>query len=1604
MKSRKISDSFAIVLVHLLIFYSCIIKCFGKDSYAYTKDTSITKSEKLRICIVENRGSFHRTEKFCPTLEKQTNIECIIGVDRSDCARRISKGYAHFGVFSSEDLVGARWASLEILVTSEIRFHSEPFEYGVVVVVDNEANIHSAADLKSSHLCHPGKGLDNNWNDIISDYLENVMVARGCETEITLPESRIKATANYFAESCKAGPWVNDPMQDKKLKAKYPSLCSLCYNPSVCGVGDKHWGRRGPLYCLTSGSGEIAYVRLDDVKSFFGFTGLTPESDPNNYSYLCPDSHLQPLNVENPCTWIDKPWSVLAAKRSHAQKVQELFREIDVTIEWQQALLQLLESYHVNITSLDFPITIDDYLDKSSGYQSAHSFPACYPPRQIVYCTTNLIEFSKCSWLQEISTVYGIEPNFQYLEGKVACFPSSRGASFSSVSETLNRLNLIPNNCSSSVERFFSRKSCFGNQKSKYCKNNFVGEDGPLRCLKDYGDVAFMNLEAFTNFTAQNKNIKEFRTICPFQNVNKYLKSSDICYLSWTSKGVLLTSKDKSQMRINEIVNALKTMDNHFGKHKFRSGNIPFTLYGPFDQKNNVIFRDATDMLKTNFEFKKTSFERNSEDYFDSLIENNQYCNKSGSKCVLSGILSLITTTKTAARAGTSALKDEKTTKANKLSTNDKNVADKKSVTKKSDFGLSAKTTNGNKASIKLKSSSLVTVKAPEKPKSLSKKNVMNTIHNVTVASPPSSASKERTALPTKKEPIKASNHTRSNTRTIPPEDSILHKHKLLENEQKETKLNIKDPVAFDINFKEDKKEKKVEAKDEDEYNYESDFESYESDFESEVPSTNSSKDNSDVDDEVKSVPTTNIHKERDSGSFEMNSKKSASPTIPYDSIEDTINSHDSGISYDDLAATTSKRSLGSKQKEIYKRGKELMKKITFDEQNFNIFESKQIPYETFMSVYGQRGMTQISTQSESMMLSDEVQTDAIMKSEIWTQCPPKFTKSGLEIVNSKNYNEEKLGVGEGEIEKNNFNDISDDLSFNIEAINNFSKNEFEINFKSISNVNSNDVHKFIENAALTMSNVLDRHSKILELQPSHLPISRGLIKLQFEDNKLLSNTIITKIYTNKNIHNFLLTVHKQQNNQENILCLWDVLLNKQPIKMFKSWSELKCLEMHDHQRDVLVGGCNDGTICLWDVQEFNEWSDESMEMSMIKPCEIVSLSQTVIEFTFDNVVALRSLPYREHKNTKSVFAQSQASQICSLQQSGTVTIWTISRTHFDEVGSLNPRKSDLKFSHVKSRIKLLRNVVIELNNLTKKIPEKEGKLTRKSAFEKTRYYFENDLFNDKVLRELQEIDTNRLNKAKNPFDDDDLLRFNDCTIGLNEILATTDLNYIVAISRLNLADKTRKIFTNESSFVSSTVIKFHPINSNILAVGQANGEVRFMKIYDDDQSPSSHASKNARKSVDTSSSVNNDVLSKSCAFQNIVEKEKKLYDETQALNNLECDELKAFLVNEALSKQFYEHNDARENFKAPFDKNIFNSFEVSPGAVTSIEFNKMGEFMFVIVGKKLRIFNCWLNAKVDHEEKRNIVDVKCVIGADSTEYLILVTNENEVLINKLKH
>lgn len=51
------------------------------------------------------------------------NVIILSLLHRLDCLRRIAKGTVDFSVFSSEDLLAATWANIDVLVTDELRFH-----------------------------------------------------------------------------------------------------------------------------------------------------------------------------------------------------------------------------------------------------------------------------------------------------------------------------------------------------------------------------------------------------------------------------------------------------------------------------------------------------------------------------------------------------------------------------------------------------------------------------------------------------------------------------------------------------------------------------------------------------------------------------------------------------------------------------------------------------------------------------------------------------------------------------------------------------------------------------------------------------------------------------------------------------------------------------------------------------------------------------------------------------------------------------------------------------------------------------------------------------------------------------------------------------------------------------------------------------------------------------------------------------------------------------------------------------------------------------------------------------------------------------------------
>lgn len=416
---------------------------------------------------------------------------------------------------------------------------------------------------------------------------------------------------------------------------------------------------------------------------------------------------MQPLNTTHPCVWVAQPWPSVAAKRDKAEQIQALLATLTHNNDdsWQNALLNLLETYHATITSLDTSIPINDYLDQATGFTSAYSFPSCNPPRGIVYCTTSLIEHFKCSWLQEAAIVYGIEPSiqcirtncldqcmdstshkaaeivlvdqndrvraerqyglqpllyeyakkmqdrytvlavvhtdseiygFEDLRGKRACFPSFEGGAYLSALVTIRHIHHQSKQhhfMSQDLTDYFAHDSCTWQSKTQgTCDEIYYGDEGALRCLaENRGEVAFVDMNVFQQFEAlalnssstwtQHVEPTAFKLICPF---GRSEKPGVLCYVHWASRGQLMVSNQTKLMRKNEIYNAFRDMDRLFGKH-YASHIIPFSMYGQFDRRQNVLFHDQTEGLRGILEIRKDRMERSLEDTYTNYSRNALY-------------------------------------------------------------------------------------------------------------------------------------------------------------------------------------------------------------------------------------------------------------------------------------------------------------------------------------------------------------------------------------------------------------------------------------------------------------------------------------------------------------------------------------------------------------------------------------------------------------------------------------------------------------------------------------------------------------------------------------------------------------------------------------------------------------------------------------------------------------------------------------------------------------------------------------------------------------------------------------------------------------------
>lgn len=256
-------------------------------------------------------------------LRGSSEVNCVIVQDPIECAMRIRNGTADFGLFPAEStlqLAVLDWP--ELVVTKELRHKSrnlEPVDFESVVIVraDHQGGLEG---LRGKRFCHPGLFFDRTqrWSERFQKHFERTIITPDCVLDGRDSTAEVEASAlsRFFSQVCRPGSWSANLEEDRILKERYPSLCSLC-GTEGCSYVNGHDGS-GPdqhnyaLHCLMD-RGDVAYVSKQEAIAFFNDIGKERVEE---FAYMCPNGSLYNILDNNiPCPWMRQPWGVILSTR-----------------------------------------------------------------------------------------------------------------------------------------------------------------------------------------------------------------------------------------------------------------------------------------------------------------------------------------------------------------------------------------------------------------------------------------------------------------------------------------------------------------------------------------------------------------------------------------------------------------------------------------------------------------------------------------------------------------------------------------------------------------------------------------------------------------------------------------------------------------------------------------------------------------------------------------------------------------------------------------------------------------------------------------------------------------------------------------------------------------------------------------------------------------------------------------------------------------------------------------------------------------------------------------------------------------------------------------
>lgn len=342
--------------------------------------------------------------------------------------------------------------------------------------------------------------------------------------------------------------------------------------------------------------------------------------------------------------------------------------------------------------------------------------------------------------------------------------------------------------------------------------------------------------------------------------------------------------------------------------------------------------------------------------------------------------------------------------------------------------------------------------------------------------------------------------------------------------------------------------------------------------------------------------------------------------------------------------------------------------------------------------------------------------------------------------------------------------------------------------------------------------------------------------------------------------------------------------------------------------------------------------------------------------------------------------------QFASLHDSGILTIWTLVNLEDTKWTFLRPNKIDnskMEYNSPSARFKLTQSAVYNLRDY---LSQKSSR--PKSSFDKTRSYFENDLFSDNALKELQETN----NK---PSSDLSGLRFTGFDVGIERIYISTNRDFIISCTKTLKPEKFRKIVFENSKGLFATALKLL-WSEEYLIVGFSNGSVVVYNCnqqkpqkYENDPSEDNSACPTPLGEPNKTYQAD---IGKSCAIQNIVRNERTPYE----------DRPDSCMTNTRPTTAL--DGNSKTHASKLFDKQVLLGGTVlRKDLVNTIEVTNDGNRLLALMDGNLRIYDFSTNLEVHCNTSETIVEIGLTKETFCRQNLALLTKDEDVQVHIVK-